>query len=166
MKFLTIALAGASLAACTAPADSTAASALEPIVAPVHALEIARVSPSVHGDGFALTVAAPTGDPIERWGLCLARVADCYVPGANAIDRDACLRQTDRAPATGENQCPRACRVAFEAANRQLHDVEAAVDASYKKGSCVDGFLTMSEGASRHLELDPHAFETIGGGAR
>ena len=166
MKFLTIALAGASVAACAAPVDSTSVAPVEPLVAPAHALEIARVSPSVRGDGFALTVAAPTGDAIERWGLCLARVADCYVLGANAIDREACLRQTDRAPEAGENQCPRACRVAFEAANRQLHDVEAAVDASYKKGACVDGFLAMSEGASKHLALDPHAFETIGGGAR
>ena len=166
MKFLMIAVLGVSVAACDAPADSKTAVEVVPAAAAARHLEIARVSPSVHGDGFALTVAAPTGDAIERWGLCLARVADCYVPGANAIDREACLRRTDRAPEAGENQCPRACRVAFEAANRQLHDVEAAVDASYKKGACVDGFLAMSERASKRLALDPHAFETIGGGAR
>jgi len=175
MKSLIIASLALAVSACTAPEEPgfTAASAA-PSSAPtaavgssaVVAVELARIPASVHGDGFALTVTPPTGDAIERWGLCLARVADCYVPGSSARELEACLRVTDAAPKAGENLCPASCREAFERALPGAASVGAAVDATYKQGDCVSGFRAMSNEALRHLTLDPSAVRAPVGGAR
>lgn len=178
MKSLIIASLAVAASACTAPDElgpaadpsppsNAAASAASPAGAPSAALavELVRVPASVHGDGFALTVTPPTGDAIERWGLCLARVADCYVPGEGAREREACLRATDAPPRAGESVCPTSCRDAFERALRGAASLEAAVDASYKQGDCVSGFRAMSDEALRKLAM-PGAVRAGLGGAR
>lgn len=164
LKLWIVALAGTFVAACSQPVEFERSASTSPAVDP--SLELARVPASLHGDGFALRVAPPTGDAIEVWGLCLARVADCYTPGSSPFEREACLRRTDSAPTFGENRCSSACRANFEVELAHLHDVEAAVDASYKHGRCVEGFKRMSEGALEHLKLNPRALDGVQGGAQ
>lgn len=167
MKTLAIALAAVSLAACTGT------NASEPTLAPAPAapstttgpaVELLRIPASAGVDGFALVVTPPSGDAVERWGLCLARVADCYVPGGDARTRARCLATTDTAPTSGENVCPSTCRTAFERAFAASGDAEAAVDATYKQGDCVNGFRSVSEGALQKLKLTPHKLPTNLGG--
>jgi hypothetical protein len=178
MKSWIMALAAVSVGACASPQEPTVTSgskpgsqAESPLPGAAHpsadlAVELVRIPATAHGDGFALKVAPPTGDAIERWGLCLARVADCYVPGASAREREQCLRATDAPPSAGENVCPVACREAFERALPAASNVEAAVDASYKRGDCVAGFRAMSDDALRHLTLNGNALGGPVGGAR
>lgn len=178
MKSWIIAFAAASVAACASPQESVVTVGSQPMEPGSTALdgaghrsadvpvELVRVSATAHGDGFALQVAPPTGDAIERWGLCLARVADCYVPGTDARERTACLRSTDLPPRSGENVCPKACREAFERALPGSANAEAAVDASYKRGDCVTGFRAMNDDALRMLAISPSALGGQVGGAR
>jgi hypothetical protein len=174
MKSLIIASLAVAASACTAPDEpgpaahpSAPSSAAQPAGGPSAdvAVELVRIPATAHGDGFALTVAPPKGDAIERWGQCLARVADCYVPGEGEREREACLRATDAPPKAGENICPTSCRQAFERALRGDASVEAAVDASYKHGDCVAGFRAMSDDALRKLAM-PGAVRADLGGAR
>lgn len=164
MKSLIIAFAAVSLAACTSAPDTVENSPSSTVNETAPAIELVRVPATARGDGFALVVARPTGDPVERWGLCLARVADCYVPGGDTRTRERCLATTDTAPSAGENVCPSRCREEFERAFAASHDSEAAVDATYKHGDCVSGFRPVSEGALRKLELEARTLPTNLGG--
>jgi hypothetical protein len=167
MKFHTILLVAALLGACTSTAGTTENSgtslASNAPIAPA-AVELVRIPATPRGDGFALVVAPPSGDAVERWGLCLARVADCYVPGGDLRTRERCLATTDSPPPAGENVCPRSCREDFERALAASHDSEAAVDATYKQGDCVSGFRSASDGALRKLNLEPRKLPTNLGG--
>lgn len=167
MKSLTLAFLAVSLAACTSPAatdENTQPSAAPSGEATPPAVELVRIPARAGVDGFSLVVAPPSGDAVERWGLCLARVADCYVPGDDARTRERCLATTDAAPKSGENVCPRVCREAFERAFASSHDAEAAVDATYKQGDCVSGFRDLGDRALRTLNLEPRKLPTNLGG--
>ncbi len=174
MKLLLIALAAVPLAGCSPTDESNAfqAPSVETQAPPPsdsnprRSVELARIPATALGDGFALHVAPPTGDPIERWGLCLARVGDCYTPGGSARSREACLRATDAAPTAGEAVCPRACREAFEQSLRGDRDLEAAVDATYKHGGCVTGFQALGDDALRVLSLNAGAAPAARGDGR
>lgn len=157
MKSLTIAALAVSLAACTGTAatEEKAPTSAPSTTDSAPAIELVRIPARAGVDGFSLVVAPPTGDSVERWGLCLARVADCYIPGGDARTRERCLATTDLPPAAGENICPRSCRESFERAFATGGDAEDAVDASYKQGDCVSGFRELGNRALEKLKLDP-----------
>lgn len=104
-------------------------------------------SPAVMPSGLelALVYDATLDDPITRWAACLAIVRDCLPPWSAAPDScvealPACADDTG-----GEACCAPSCVTAFADARDAGADVDAAWEASFLDGRCVDGLAELVE---------------------
>lgn len=92
--------------------------------------------------GLALAYDDTLDDPTRRWGHCLGRVQSCYQ--AN-FDRPmaGCVDLIERCATNlgGRGCCPPACIQAFKDRLAAGATEDRAVDESFVRGTCVEGFV-------------------------